>query len=307
MYIVAEYLFLENFIINYLILYITKTITRTKVKKKRVFLTGILAALYPFVFFFDSTIILTNFYMKILISLIIVKLAYNSKNLKLYLKQLASFYLISFVFGGATLGFYYFSNNYIDILFNENILKKVFPAKYLILGISFGGILIINILEYYYEKISKEEFILDISISLNNKKIKIKGLIDTGNSLIDPLSKSPVLIADHDQIKNLLPEDINNMFKENREEDFIYLEEIIRKFDEEINIRLIPFKSVGKSNGILIGFMPDYITISREDEESLYNDLVIGIFNGKLSADGQYNALLNEEILNRGDLYVNEN
>ena len=306
MYIVAEYLFLENFMINYLILYITKTITRTKVKKKRVFLTGILAALYSFVFFFDSTIILTSFYMKIVISLIIVKLAYNSKNLSLYLKQLGSFYLISFVFGWATLGFYYFTNNYMDIIFN-NSDQKAFPAKYLILGISFGAVLIMNLLEYYYEKTSREEYILDISVSLNQKTIKLKGLIDTGNSLVDPLTKLPVFIAEHDEIKNLLPEDINNMFKENREEDFILLEKMIRKFDDEITIRIIPFKSVGKSNGILIGFMPDFITISGEDGEKLYDELVIGIFNGKLSADGQYNGLVNGEILNRGSLYVYEN
>ena len=40
---------------------------------------------------------LTNFFENN-ISIVIVKLAYNSKSLSLYLKQLSAFYVISFVF-----------------------------------------------------------------------------------------------------------------------------------------------------------------------------------------------------------------
>lgn len=307
MYIVAEYLFLENFIINYLILETTKRITRTKVSRRRIFFTGLLAALYPFVFFFDSTIFLTGFYMKIIISIIIVKLAYNAKNLRLYVKQLSSFYLISFIFGGATLGVYYFSNNYFDTIFKHNNFKNGFPVKYLVLGIASGVIMIINILNYYYEKVLREDFILDIIISLNNRNIKLKALIDTGNSLIEPLSELPVFVVEHSEIKGLLPGDINKVFEEGKEDDFIILENVIRKIEKEIIIRLIPFKSVGVSNGILIGFMPDFIIVDNEDGEKICSDLIIGIFNGKLSVDGQYNGLLNGEILNRGDLSANEN
>ena len=307
MYIVAEYLFIENLIINYIILETTKIITRTKVRKIRIIITTILSALYPFVFFFDSTIFLTSFYMKIILSLIIVRIAYNSKNLKLYLKQLSAFYLITFIFGGATLGLYYFINNPLNSIFIANHINFGFPIKYLILGIIFGVIVIINILDYYNEKMIKEDFILDIDIYLKDKNVKLKGLIDTGNSLNEPLSKLPVFIVEYKILKELLPEDINNIFKGGKEGDFIFLENIMRNLNEGIKFRLIPFKSVGNSNGILIGFLPDYIIVSSENGDKRYSDLIIGIFNGELSKDGQYNGLLNGEILNRGDLSVNEN
>lgn len=213
MYIVAEYLFLENLIINYILLETTRIITRTKVRKIRIVITAILSALYPFALFFDSTIFLTNFYMKIILSLIIVKIAYNSKNKNLYVKQLSAFYLMSFIFGGATLGLYYFINNPLNSIFKENHFNIGFPIKYLILGILFGVIVIINILSYYNDKILKEDFILDIDIYLNGKDVNLKGLIDTGNSLVEPLSKLPVFIVEYKTIKYLLPEDINNVFK----------------------------------------------------------------------------------------------
>lgn len=307
MYIVAEYLFVENFIINYIILESTKIITRTKVSRRRIIVTSILSALYPFVIFFDGTIFLTNFYMKIILSMIIVKLAYNSKNFYLFIKQLSTFYLMSFILGGATLGFYYFVNNSVNTIFKENHLNTGFPIKYLILGIVFGVIVINNILNYYNEKNLKEEFILDIIIYLNDKNIKLKALIDTGNSLTEPLSKLPVFVVEYNKIKDLLPEDINKIFKGGKEGDFIFLENAIRNFNNGIKFRLIPFKSVGNSNGVLIGFLPNFIIISNKDEEKRYDDLIIGIFNGKLSKDDQYNGLLNGEILSRGNLSVNEN
>lgn len=307
MYIVAEYLFLENFIINYIILEATRVITRTKVKKRRVVITAMLSALYPFVLFFDSTIFLTNFYMKIILSIIIVKIAYNSKNKNLYVKQLSGFYLMSFIFGGVTLGIYYFINNPLNSLFKEVHYNFGFPIKYLILGVIFGIIIIMNLLNYYNEKILKEDFILDITIYLNGENVKLKGLIDTGNSLVEPLSKLPVFIVEYKTIRYLLPEDINNFFKGGKEGDFIFLENIIRRFQKEIKFRLIPFKSVGNSSGMLIGFPPDFIIVSNEDGETKYDDLIIGVFNGELSKDNQYNGLLNGEILTRRDLCVNEN
>lgn len=307
MYIIAEYLFLENFIINYLILKITKKVTRTKASRKRILFTGLLASLYSFTFFFRPTIFLTSFYMKIIISIIIVKLAYNPKNMELFIKQISSFYLVSFVFGGSTLGMYYFSTNYVDTIFNEIDYAVGFPIKHLILGVSFGMIMITNVLNYYYEKLSREKLISEIEISLNGKSIRLQALLDTGNSLVDPLSNLPVLVVQFNQVKDLLPERMNKIFKEDQENDFRLLERVMEEIEGSMSIRLIPFNSVGNSNGILIGFIPDFIIIHNGNDEVIYEDLVIGIFKGKLSSDGQYTGLLNGEILNRGNLSVNEN
>lgn len=307
MYIVAEYLFLENFIINYTILQITRMITRTKTSKTRILLMGIITALYPFVFFFESTMFLTSFYMKVIISIILIKIAFNAKSIRLYLKQLSAFYCISFMFAGGSIGAYYFTNNYFNMIFNENHIKGGFPVKYLVLGILFGVIMIVNLLHYYHEKILKENFLLDIEINLRDKKVNLTALTDTGNSLVEPLSKSPVFVVEYNSIKKLLPIEIIKIFEEDRENDFIFIEKAIKSSEDEIKIRIIPFNAVGVSNGMLIGFKPDSIIIKDNNVKKIYDDLIIGVFNGTLSTDNQYTGLLNSEILNRGNLCVNEN
>ena len=307
MYVVAEYLFIENFLINYAILQSTKIITRTKTKKSRIFITSTISALYPFVLFFPMLSFLTNFFMKIIISIVIVKLAYNSKSLSLYLKQLSAFYVISFVFAGASIGTYYFTNSYEDILFKYNGVNHSIPMKYIFLGVILGGIMIKGIFHYYQEKVSKEKELLDTTIYLNDQKVCFTALTDTGNSLIEPISKSPVFVVEYKVIKGLLPERLKNIYDNNREEDFTALQGAIEDAGDEIILRLIPFKAVGAKNGILLGFRPDYITVTEDSYEKIYNDLLIGIFNDKLSHDDQYQGLLNVNILNGGDLSVKEN
>ena len=307
MYVVAEYLFIENFLINYAILQSTKIITRTKTKKSRIFITSTIAALYPFVLFFPILSFLTNFFMKIIISILIVKLAYNSKSLSLYLKQLSAFYVVSFVFAGASIGTYYFTNSYEEILFNHTGINHSIPMKYIFLGVVLGGIMITGIVQYYQEKVSKEKELLDVTIYLNNQKVCFTALTDTGNSLIDPISKSPVFVVEYRVIKDLLPERLKNIYDNNREDDFAALQGVLGDIGDEIKLRLIPFKAVGAKNGILLGFKPDYITILEDESEKIYGDLLIGIFNDRLSHDDQYNGLLNISILNGGDLSVKEN
>lgn len=299
MYIVAEYLFIENLVINYIILNGTKALTRTKASNKRIFFISIVLALYPFVIFFPPLQFLLKMHMKIIISILTIKLVFNSKSNLLFLKQISAFYILSFVFAGASIGLYYFNNNYLN---NIDIFNKIFPVKYLILGVLLGIVMIKNLLNYYYEKTSIEDNLLSISVVLDKKKANITTLLDTGNALVEPLTNFPVFVVEYKSIKHLIPKDLAEIYEKNMDKNFTEIENAIQKIGENINIRLIPFKSIGSSSDILIGFKPDYIIIHENEKSLIYKELVIGIYNGELAVDHQYNGLLNQEIINRGNL-----
>lgn len=61
-------------------------------------------------------------------------------------------------------------------------------------------------------------------------------------------------------------------------------------------MKLIPFSSLGNDNGLLIGFKPDYIKIYSE-EEYIRNDVLVGIYDGKLSKNNLYTSLIGLDIL----------
>ncbi len=86
------------------------------------------------------------------------------------------------------MGFFYILNNSFKF---TGISFKDFDelTKFLVIGILIALILIRYILKFYQGKINKENFITNIIIGLNNKEVELTALIDTGNSLKEPISK----------------------------------------------------------------------------------------------------------------------
>ena len=62
------------------------------------------------------------------------------------------------------------------------------------------------------------------------------------------------------------------------------------------NFKIIPFSSLGNDNGILLGFKPDYIKV-YDEEVVLKNNVIIGIYNGKLNRVNLYTSLIGLNIL----------
>jgi stage II sporulation protein GA (sporulation sigma-E factor processing peptidase) len=60
---------------------------------------------------------------------------------------------------------------------------------------------------------------------------------------------------------------------------------------------VIPFSSLGTPNGMLLGFKPDQVEILEKDDTiKVLQDVVIGIYNQRLSRDNKYQALLHPDI-----------
>lgn len=300
MYIIGEYLFLENLIINYIMLQGTKDITHTKASNKRIILVSIVLAIYPFAIFYPPLHFLFKTYIKIFISLLAIKCVFNSRSYNQFFKQVLAFYTLSFVFAGASIGFYYLCGKFPT---SFDLLNDIFPVKYLILGVAFGIVVVKNLISYYREKTAIDKNILNISVKLKNNEVYIEALIDTGNSLVEPMTKCPVFVVEYRFIKELIPDELKKIYEDKKDSDLIEIENVMEKTKDQIKLKLIPFKSIGTNSNILIGFKPDYIIVHGE-KDILYEDLIVGIYNGELTHDNQYNGLLNQEIINRGSLSV---
>ena len=128
-------------------------------------------------------------------------------------------------------------------------------------------------------------------ISHNNNTAEITALLDTGNSLVDPISLSPVIIVEYRFIKNLFPEEIRYGLERIDSGDIEFaMNEVSAK---GFPLRIIPFSSLGKENGILFGFIPDRVEIRDECGLKVLGKCVIGIYYKSLSKDRSYGALLN--------------
>lgn len=303
MYIVLEYYLLENFIINLLILYLTKTITKSKTRTKNLILGAIISSLYSLTVFYPSLLFLSSFYMKILLSGVIVIVTFKSNSVKRFFYQLIGFYIISFILAGAIIGVSFNFTSLYSLLGEKVGIFDFFKLKYLIIGLFISGLGAYKIFDYYDSRSIQGNFLAEIDIYYKNKNKKTKALLDTGNTLVDPLFNQPVIVIEYREIEDFLPRRLQEVYENENLDDYLVLEEVLRELKGEISLHIIPFKSIGKSSGILLGFKPDYLIIEFNDKEpSLEKDIIIGIFYGRISDDSSYRGLLNYKAILQEEL-----
>jgi len=61
--------------------------------------------------------------------------------------------------------------------------------------------------------------------------------------------------------------------------------------------RIIPFSSVGREHGLLVGFKADGIRISVDGHKAPVGPCILGICRGPLDPDGVYSALIHPELV----------
>lgn len=295
MTIYIDVVLIENLVMNYIILLATGLILKLKINHIRLFIAGVLGAVYSIVAYTGFLKIYSSFILKIVLSIIIVYISYYPQSVKKLCKEVLFFYLVSFIFGGAAFSLIYLVKPQ-DILMKNGLFLGTYPLKTIVLAAIVAFIITITSFTIVKRKLNKKNLICQIEVGINGEKIKTKALIDTGNMLKEPITNTKVMVIEHTLLYNILPKEILN-----------HLEDIIggdlEKVPEEIKneyvskLKLIPFSSLGKQNGMLIGIKADYLKIISEEEIKEENSIIIGIYNKSLTKKGEYRAIIGMEFI----------
>lgn len=224
-----------------------------------------------------------------------IYVAFTPKGIKALFKHLVIFYLTSFVFGGCAFFLLYYIKPQ-EILYKNGFLTGTYPIKIAFLG-AIVGLALLNIaFKVIKNRLSKKDIFCEVEIKYKEKDIKIKVMLDTGNLLKDPITRSPVIVVEKDKLKDII-----------EEKTLDNLENIINGTESEIKgevnesyiskFRLIPFSSLGKQNGMIIGFRPDKVTIRFDGSEIEKQNVIVGIYNKAISKNGAYSGLMGLELI----------
>lgn len=290
MTIYIDVVLIENLIMNYIILFATAVVLKLKVKHFRLIIGSFVGAVYTIISYISELKIYSNFFLKLILSLVIIYIAFNPKTIKQLLKNTLIFYLTSFVFGGAAFALIYvvkpqkiLKNN--GLVLNSNSLKVIGISAIIAFVIIIIGFKIVK------NKISARDIYCNVEIELNNKIIETKAMIDTGNFLKEPITNTPVIVVEHTLLYDCIPKEILNHIEDILGGDFSEIPDNIKeKYISKLKV--IPFSSLGKQNGMLVGIKPEKVIIKKEDEEKENVDVIIGIYNKSLTKRGEYRALL---------------
>ncbi len=270
-----DVLFAVNFMINILIIEGTGSIMCADTKWYRSLLSAFIGALYAVIVFFPGMRLTESIIMKILLSGVLVWIAFGFKSRAYFMKMWGSFYLASFIFGGGIIAVMSTTKlgSRLGAIYSNGEIYLNLPWRWV-----FAAAIATYVLIYFFgrirkRRIAKEVITRSLTIYINGAKIETKAIIDTGNSLFDPITGVPVIVCEHKALKDIVPEG----------------ESFIEKMQAAgLKVRLIPFSSIGKENGVMPAFLPDRVKI--DDYEA---KCVIGITKSRLSVSEEYHALLN--------------
>lgn len=202
-----------------------------------------------------------------------VYIAFSPKSVKAMFKYLVILYLTSFVFGGCAFFLLYYVKPQ-QILYKNGFLTGTYPIKITLLGATLGLAIVSIAFKVIKNRISKKDMFCMAEIVYRDKTVNVRLMIDTGNLLKDPITRIPVIVVQKGSLIEIIDSEVLDSL-----ENVIYGmdENLAKKIGEDYisRFRLIPFSSLGKQNGMLIGFKPDKVLIRFDEIDIEKNNVII--------------------------------
>ncbi|NLB17545.1 MAG: sigma-E processing peptidase SpoIIGA [Syntrophomonadaceae bacterium] len=212
----VDVIFLVNFIMDFFIFWAAGKLTGIRVVFGRLAVASALGAIYSVGCIFIHLSTWYSFPMKIIISGILVVLAYWPRSGAEFFKAWAYFYGVSFAMAGAVIGS--------SFLFRDWPAGVLPDFSYIWLG---GGVICAVALGRYGDRVVREKIVPNllqcpVQVRFGSNWCQGQGFIDTGNILTDPLTNQPVAIAEYQLISGCFPRDVRAVMESCLPEDSLF-------------------------------------------------------------------------------------
>ena len=101
---------------------------------------------------------------------------------------------------------------------------------------------------------------------------------------------------EHSLLYDAIPKEILENIDDILGGDFNKIPEKIKQ-EYMSKLKVIPFSSLGKQNGMLLGLKADELEVEAEDGIKNVDKVIIGIYNKNFSKKGEYSALLGIDVI----------
>ncbi len=250
---------MTNFMMDSLLLFAVRQMLKCPVGKGRIFMGGIVGSTMTcLIVLLPLSGLLRFFAGGILTALVMIRVGFGKQPVRMYRKAFVFLYISAFLMSGILQLF----RPYMDTM---SLFFVIASAAYAVLK----GI------QSLWENIQGEQKrICEVLLIQNEKKCRVRALLDTGNLLTDPVTKEPVCVADAQMITAFLGENIDK---------------------DSLKLHYLPFRSVG-GNGVIPVIRIRQMQITEKRTIQVENPL-LAISRGKLSEEEDYQMILNPDIV----------
>ena len=251
--IYVDLLVIQDLVYNYVILFGVSILLVRITNFKKIFLSSVIGTV-PLIFLFLNMSNLFLILILFIFSFIMSIISFSYKNILYTIKNILYMYMVGIFMGGAI--------NLININFLPNVNSYILNILILIIlapVVTIVYVFCIKSIKNNYSNYYKVDIYLK-----SGSKISVSAFLDTGNKLIDPYKKRPIILVRESLI------DIENM-----------------------KILLVPFNTVN-NNDLLKCVVPEKIVI---DGIGVKTNFLIGLMD-EVNIEG-VDCILNQKLLER--------
>lgn len=297
-----DIIFVINFILDFIILTIIKKVNQKSSPVVRRLLASAFGAIvaailgiYPWI-----NIIIRFILMNMVTSIIMLLITFGRMKKVDLLKQVIALYLITYFLGGLMNSFYYNTNFKLHLIHVGNAID------YSNISWNFLGVVILIvipaallILWVFRLAQSNNRDTYEVELIIHQHSLATKGFMDTGNCLYEPIFKKPVIIIENSILENLLPRECLQEYKEVKC-GFENSEQHIGEYNignkSMLRFRIIPYQSIGKPQGMMLGLILDRVLIHRGKEILCIEKVTAAICDNRLSTKEEYHVILHKGL-----------
>ena len=254
-------LFLLQLVQSCVLLLLTREFLRSTVTLKRIVFASAAGTLLFCVIFLLSGI---SRNIKVLLfalcSLATLWLAFRIRTLQVFCRAVILYHAAAFLLAGALYALLHAAGRRPAMTTMQASLCEV--------GIGTAALYILR-----WEKKSAQAVIVTAILEDGDVKITLEALIDSGNSLYDPISQRPVCVVEKAALEGKIPLDIPEKF------------------------RLIPYHSLGKKHGIMQAVEIEKLKVKKEGQELVIEKALLGLYENKVTQSGAYQMILHPALL----------
>ncbi|WP_445488399.1 sigma-E processing peptidase SpoIIGA [Niallia sp. 03133] len=308
MAIYLDVIWLLNLLFDSLLLYLTAIVLKRNARIWRIILGGFIGSLIILCAVTPLRDYTSHPVSKLLFSIVMILIAFGYKKFRYFISGLLTFYFATFLIGGTLIGVHYF------IQFDFQLTYSVLNASVKGFGdpISWLFVLLGFPLAWHFSKKNVEgiemtkikyDQIVEVGFRLANQQFSLRGLVDSGNQVYDPITRVPVMFVSLNSLNSEIPKDLI-VFTENADA-VIYGEKSVSE-EWESKMRIIPYKVVGKEHQLIIAIKPDDLFITIDHEIIAVEKGLISFTKQQLSSDDSFDCIVHPKMLTGKKMINNE-
>ncbi len=297
-----DVIWLLNLCFDSLLLWLTAIMLKRNIVFWRVIAGAFIGSFLVLLMFTPFSLYVQQPLIKLLFSFLIVLTSFGFKRFRYFLENLFTFYFATFMVGGGLIAAHYFLQNEVQVasgVLTTYSLGTGDPVSWLFVLIGFPILWFFSRMRMDGIRDKKMRFdsIVDVLLTFDGVHIPLKGLIDSGNQLYDPLTKTPVMIVEMNEVKAIFPE---SLLQNNKLQNYLdwLNDEQLGKWS--YRLRVIPYRAVGQEQQFLLAVKPDRIMICYENQWIEVQKGLVGLNETNLSTDGEYQCIIHPKMVQTG-------